>query len=152
MERITRYYTFPQMTKQVQQYIKECTICDRIKHSQHKPYEYLQEMPLPGSPWESIAFNFITKLPKSTHIVDGTEYDSIFVVNNQFTKVAYFRPFREATDVETFAFLFIDTIYSKHGIPKKIISNRDKLFTSKFWQLFTKLLGSLTKFSTAFYP
>jgi hypothetical protein len=152
IEKITRCYVFKGLKHHVQEYVRKCDICNKIKHPRHKPYGLLQKMPIPEQPWDSIAFDFITKLPKSRHPVDKTEYDSIFVVNDRFTKMAYFRPFREETDAPTFAHLFIETIYAKHGMPKEIISDRDKLFVSNFWKSFTEQLGTKTKPSTAFHP
>jgi len=152
MERITRSYTFPQLAKKVKDYVDKCDICKRIKHPRHKPYGYLQEIPLPEAPWESIAFDFVTGLPPSTHPVDGTIYDAILVIVDRFTKMTYLRACRITITAEQFASLFMDTIYAKHGMPKEIISDRDKLFTSRFWKSFTELLGTKHKLSTSFHP
>jgi hypothetical protein len=43
-------------------------------------------------------------------------------------------------------------IVANHGMPREIISDRDKLFTSKFWTSMTALLGTKRKMSTAFHP
>ena len=152
IERITRCYTFSQMAKKVKEYVANCDVCQRIKHPRHKPYGLLQEIPLPDAPWECIAFDFVTGLPPSKHPVDGTTYDAIWVVVDRFTKMTYLRACRTTITAEQFANLFLDTIYAKHGMPKEIISDRDKLFTSKFWKSFTELLGTKHKLSTSFHP
>ena len=41
---------------------------------------------------------------------------------------------------------------ANHELPRKIISDRDKLFTSKFWQVLTAKIGTRTKLSTVFHP
>ena len=41
---------------------------------------------------------------------------------------------------------------SNHGLPKEFITNRDKLFTSKFWETLTAELGVKHKMSTAYHP
>ena len=38
------------------------------------------------------------------------------------------------------------------GFPKEIITNRNKLFTSKFWKTLTAKAGIKVRFSTAYYP
>ncbi|APA13902.1 hypothetical protein sscle_11g086720 [Sclerotinia sclerotiorum 1980 UF-70] len=43
-------------------------------------------------------------------------------------------------------------IVSIHDIPDEIISDKDKLFTSKFWSTLMALLGIKRKLSTAFHP
>ena len=46
----------------------------------------------------------------------------------------------------------IKEIIANHGIPQSIISNRDKLFTSKFWNTWTQQLGTKVKLLTAYHP
>ena len=43
-------------------------------------------------------------------------------------------------------------IVSNHKIPQRIISERDKLFTSKLWNTWTRQLGTKIKLSTAYHP
>ena len=43
-------------------------------------------------------------------------------------------------------------VISQHGLPDEIISDRDKLFTSKFWTSLMAQLGTNHKLSTAFHP
>jgi hypothetical protein len=152
IERITRQYIFPQLKKHVENYVKNCDLCYRIKHSRHKPYGYLQQIPLPDAPWKSIAFDFVTGLPPSEHPVNGVQNDAIWVVVDRFTKTSYFRACKVTITAEQFASLFMETVYSRHGMPEEIISDRDKLFTSKFWKSFTELLGTKHKLSTSFHP
>ena len=48
--------------------------------------------------------------------------------------------------------MILKEIIANHGIPQSIISNRDKLFTSKFWNTWTQQLGTKIKLSTAYHP
>jgi hypothetical protein len=50
------------------------------------------------------------------------------------------------------AYVYIQEIYRHHGLPSKIISDRDARFTSKFWSTLHKLLGTKLNISTAFHP
>jgi hypothetical protein len=43
-------------------------------------------------------------------------------------------------------------VVASHGLPDEIISDRDKLFTSKFWRLLMDMMGIKMKMSTAFHP
>ena len=39
-----------------------------------------------------------------------------------------------------------------HGIPKTIVSDRDTLFTSRFWESFQEAMGTQLCLSTAYHP
>ena len=59
-------------------------------------------------------------------------YDSILVITDRLTKYRYFIPYKEASSAEKLAYMFLRVIAANHGLPEEIISDRDKLFTSKF--------------------
>jgi hypothetical protein len=46
----------------------------------------------------------------------------------------------------------MDSVFKLHGMPESIISDRDKIFTSQFWQQLFKLSGTQLKLSTAYHP
>jgi hypothetical protein len=48
--------------------------------------------------------------------------------------------------------IFFDEWYCENGLPLEIISDRDKLFLSKFWQALHKLTGVKLKMSTVYHP
>ena len=53
---------------------------------------------------------------------------------------------------EELALLFFNHWYCKNGLPKDIISDRDKRFLSKFWHVLHKLTGVKLKLSSAYHP
>ena len=56
-------------------------------------------------------------------------YDSILVIMDTLTKYAYLEPYKEASIAEDLVYIFNKIVIARHGIPDKIVSNRDKLFT-----------------------
>ena len=54
---------------------------------------------------------------------------------NTLTKYAYLKSYKEVFTVEDLVYIFNKIVIAQHGILDKIISNRDKLFISQFWQL-----------------
>ena len=74
--------------------------------------------------------DFIVKLPESEFM--GLTYDSILVVVDRLTKYAHFIPCTEGQNAKQLSMLILDRIVRYHGIPKAIVSDRDKLFTSKY--------------------
>ena len=152
LERVKRNYDCPNLRKEVEETVNNCTICGRNKTARHKPYGGLKPLPIPDKPWDSISMDFVVKLPPSKDPVTHTTYDAILVVVDRLTKYAHFIPYQEATDAKGFAHIMTKEIISKHGMPQEIISDRGPPFTSKFWQTFTGILGTNHKLSTAYHP
>jgi len=48
--------------------------------------------------------------------------------------------------------LIFSEVYKLHGLPKSIISDRDVLFTSTFWDELHKLIGTKLRMSSAYHP
>jgi hypothetical protein len=61
-------------------------------------------------------------------------------------------PTRTNITAEDFTLIFFDKWYCENGLPLEIISDRDKLFVSKFWAALHSLTGVKLKLSTAFHP
>ena len=145
-ELITRNFFWPHMHNYINTYISSCNQCNRCKPSRHKPYGYLQSLPVPNKPWESISMDFIVGLPNSNN------YTAILVIVDRFTKMSHFIPTTNEIDAKGTAKLFLDNIYRLHGLPKDIISDRGSVFTLKFWSSLMKLLKVTINLSTAFHP
>lgn len=150
--RIKKIWTPTNLKRRIEQVIKNCNECRRNKTERHKPYGLLKPLPVPSAAWESISLDFIVKLPPSREPLTKAVFDSILVVVCRLTKYAYFIPYKEASTAEELAYVFLQRILSNHGMPKEIISDRDKLFTSKFWTSLTRQLGSKQKMSTSYHP
>jgi hypothetical protein len=48
--------------------------------------------------------------------------------------------------------VFFEEIVHLHGLPESIVSDRDPVFTSKFWTEFFKLSGVKLQLTSAFHP
>ena len=81
--------------------------------------------------------DFIMDLPTT----QGS-YDAILVVVDPLTKMAHFIPTRSNITAEGFALLFFRHIFPLHGMPLRIVSNRDSKFTSQVWRELMLLVGS----------
>ena len=152
LELITRDFTWPKMRQDITTYIGQCDTCAKAKHSRHKPYGLLQSAPAPEQPWSTVALDFITKLPLSKEPLTGIEYDSILVIVDSLTKFAYLEPYKEASTAEDLAYIFNKVVIARHGIPDRLVLDRDKLFTSQFWQSLMDQMGTKQKLSTSYHP
>ena len=132
MSRLSRGYYFPGIRKVVKDVVTTYDTCIRNKATYYAPYGLIKSPKTPPRPWKSIALDFVVTLLLSKDPITGLEYDSICVVIDRFTKYAYIVPVLGTIDTNTIAQLFLRTIFVNHGTPDEVISDRDKLFTSKF--------------------
>ena len=68
------------------------------------------------------------------------------------TKSAHFLRAQLDYSMDRLAELYVNEIIKLHGIPISRVSNRDPLFTSRFWKELQSALGTRLNFSTAFHP
>ena len=76
----------------------------------------------------NISMDFVMGFLLTSH-----RYNVILVIVDKLTKCAHFIPVRDTYDVTDVACVFVRKVIHLHGIPKKIISDRDSRFTSRFW-------------------
>ena len=152
IEIITRDFLWKGLRKDVEEYVKNCDTCHKAKHARHKPYGLLQSRENTEKAWATIAMDFIVKLPPSKEPLTKTTYDSILTINDTLTKYVYLIPYKEASNAKELAYTITRVVFAQHGIPEIIITDRDKLFNSQFWQSLMDLLGIKHKMSTSYHP
>ncbi|GJU03759.1 putative reverse transcriptase domain-containing protein [Tanacetum coccineum] len=76
----------------------------------------------------------------------------IWVIVDRLTKSAHFLPMKKTDSIEKLAQLYLKEIVCKHGVPTSIISDRDSLFTSRFWKSLQEAMGTQLDMSTAYHP
>jgi hypothetical protein len=89
----------------------------------------LQLLPVSEWKWETISLDFITGFPR-TH----KHNDSIMVVIDKLSKSAHFIPVNSTFKAINIVEIFMKEIFTLHGIPKMVISDRDEKVTSSFWK------------------
>jgi hypothetical protein len=77
-----------------------------------------------------VTLDFIIKLLSSVESIIGVVFDSILIVIDRFTKYGYFISYKESLLAEKLVYAFNKHIIGNYEISKKIINDRDKLFTS----------------------
>jgi hypothetical protein len=98
-----------------------------------------------------MALDFVTKLLSSKELIIGVVYDSIMVVTDRLIKYAYFIPYLESSSAKDLAYMFYKHIMANYRFPQRIISNKDKLFISRFWKLLIDLSGVHYKLLIIYY-
>jgi hypothetical protein len=127
--KIRRYYYWPGLDNDVNEYIKSCDTCQRHSTPTQKPQSYLHPLPVPDERFEDIGIDFAF-LPKTKH---GN--DMVMVIVDRLTKLVMAIPCKKTDGAEEIAKLLVrHWITNGYGIPKVITSDRDTKFTSKVWQ------------------
>ena len=62
-----------------------------------------------------------------------------------------FIPFKETATASVLTYTILQELINNHELSKKFITDRDKLFTSKFWETLTAELRINHKMSTAYH-
>ena len=91
--------------------------------------------------------DFVSGLPLTQQ-----KHDSVWVIVDKLMKSAHFIPVMIDYSMDKLAELYVDEIVRLHGVPWSIVSDRDSLFTSRFWKELQSALGTRLNFSTAFHP
>jgi hypothetical protein len=90
--------------------------------------------------------DFITGLPK----FKGKSV--IMVVVDRLTKYAHFCSLSHPFKASTIATAFMDIVQKLHGTPKIIVSDRDPIFTGKFWIELFYSLGTQLAHISSYHP
>ncbi|GJU26274.1 putative reverse transcriptase domain-containing protein [Tanacetum coccineum] len=117
-----KLYWWPNMKADIATYVSKCLTCAKVKAEHQRPSGLLVQPAIPEWMWDNIIMDFITKLPKE---------------NDPLDKLAR---------------LYLNRIVARYGIPILIICDRDGRFTSNFWRLSQKALGTNLSMSTTYHP
>ena len=143
---IRRDYTWPSLRDLVRHYCKSCTTCMRSKPQRHKPYGELKQLPIPERPWNSISMDFIEHLPTSNG------FTAILVIVDRLSKQSIFIPTYDTCTSHDLAKLFIIHVFSKHGVPSHVTSDRGSEFVSNFFRSLGIALNMKLHFTSGYHP
>ena len=139
-------YTWPRLCNFVKDFCKSCTSCYHAKTPHHRPYGSLKQLPILEKPWNSISMDFIEQLPASSG------YTAILVVIDGLTKQSIFIPTHDTITSTQLTQLFVLHVFSKHGVPSHITSDRGSEFVSHFFQSLGKALDMTLHFTSGYHP
>nr|GEZ73632.1 Ty3/gypsy retrotransposon protein [Tanacetum cinerariifolium]GFA55587.1 Ty3/gypsy retrotransposon protein [Tanacetum cinerariifolium] len=130
----------------MEDYIKNCLVCQQTKYSTQASGGYLQPLPTPTAVWEDVFIDFITGMPLSKG------FSVVIVVVSRFSKYSHFAALPTSFSAYKVAEVFVEAIIKHHGIPETIVSDRDPIFVSKYWTQLFKLSGTQLNHSTTYHP
>lgn len=145
-KRLRAMFYWPGMKEQVHNYIKSCNNCQLNKPELVLSPGLLQPLPIPEEAWSNISMDFITGLPKA----EGK--DVIMVVVDRMTKYSHFIALAHPYKAVDVANSFLNQVYKLHELPTIIVTDRDPVFTSRFWKELIKQLDIKLNMSSAYHP
>ena len=149
LELLSREYYWPRIHHDVERYVQNCQICRRTKSFRQTFKGGLHQLAMPRGVWQDIAIDFVVELPVSK--LNKVEYRNILTVTDRLSKYRYFILAEKMTADET-AWLFYTHVWSRHGLPSSVVSDRGTQFTSLFMKQLNRRLQIQSKLSTAFHP
>lgn len=144
--RLQDNFYWPGMRKDVRDFVAQCPVCQIIKYETRRPSGLLQPLPIPTVIWEDLFLDFITGLPPSNG------FTAILVIVDRFSKGAHFGALPTTFTAYKVAILFLDLVCKHHGMPRTLVSDRDPIFISRFWQDLFTLCGTKLRMSTTYHP
>ena len=147
LQRVKRCFTWPQLGRDLYDYVRACHICQTVKPTNAKPAGLLQPYPPPPHPSHTVTLDLITQLPRTRF---GN--DAVVVFVDHLTKVAHMAPTTTTVTAPKLARIFMHEVIRLHGVPRVLLSDRDPRFTGAFWRELCQQLTVDCRFSTAFHP
>ena len=92
------------MRQQVEDFVKQCGICQQAKHEHCHVPGLLQPLPIPAGAWQDISLDFIEGLPLSIGA------NVILVIVDRFTKYAHFLSLKHPFTAHQVAQLMLDSV------------------------------------------
>ncbi|GJT51925.1 RNA-directed DNA polymerase [Tanacetum coccineum] len=139
-------FYWPKMERDVNRLLERCRTCHIAKTHSSNAGLYTP-LSVPVAPWEDVSLDFVLGLPRTQRAKD-----SVMVVVDRFSKMAYFVPCSKTFNASQVARLYFVEIMKLHGVSKTLTFDRDVKFVSHFWRTLWTHLGSKLQFSSSYHP
>ncbi|HEY9759020.1 MAG TPA: RNase H-like domain-containing protein, partial [Oculatellaceae cyanobacterium] len=133
------------MEKDTQRYIDACKTCRLTKITPPRR-QGLHPLFTVTKPFDTVHFDFIGPLPKSKQ---GNEY--IAVAIDRFSRWPEIAATRSCNSEDAASFL-IDYVITRHGCPKRLITDQGSCFTGKLFRRLAERLGIQHIYTTKYNP
>ena len=150
LERIKRYFYWPNMQPTITQFIKSCDTCRRMKRRTFARPSDPIPYPIPDYPWQIMALDMKSGLPSTPR---GNNAFWVFV--DKLTRRGHVVPCNTSITAPELARMFFDHVFKHHGIPQVLISDRDARFglnRESFWRELWHIIGTKLNMTTANRP
>ena len=145
MELVKQNYWWLGLKEDIEKYVQGCFKCQQNKVQYQRKHGELHSLEIPQGLWQEISIDIIGLLPKS----NGK--DAIVIIVDRFIKIIRLKATTTNISSKEIVKIYQNKIRKLHGIPRKILSNREPQFVSKFIEELTKALGIKRQLLTAYH-
>ena len=145
LDRIRQRFYWPNMQRDIRNYVLSCEFCNKRKFRRHPKFGKMGRVQ--GKfPFDVIGVDILGPLKKSHN---GNKYIVVFI--DYFTKMveAFAIPDMEAT---TIAKLLLNEVVFRYGAPSKILSDKGSQFTSQLLKDLSTFIQTKKIFTTPYHP
>ena len=147
LARVQANYYWKGCTGDVHNYVRSCHVCQTQKIDRQARQGQPQGIISPERPWQQIQMDWIGGLPKSKN-----GCDTILVFICSLTSMVHLVPCRKSDTALDTANHFVKNVVRLHGVPDRIVSDRDVKLTSHFWKSLQQRLGCKVAMTTRHHP
>lgn len=144
-KRVLQRYYWPGVAKDVKEYVRKCDVCLKSKTTTKAQFGTMGKMKVSTRPWQMISMDLMGPFVRSTK---GNQY--LLVVCDHFTKMPLLVPLRNAK-ANKICDIVEQEIFWEHGIPKTIIIDNGKQFSSKLFKKLADNHGVQNIFFNCYY-
>ena len=145
-DRMKLFTTWPGMRNELEEYIKQCEICQRNKITQNKTKLPMKVTTTPEFVWDKCALDIVGPLNQTA---DGYKY--VLTFQDELSKFTLAIPIIQQ-DAMTVARAFVEEIILKFGIPQSILTDQGSNFMSEVFGNVCKILKIKKIKCTAYHP
>jgi len=142
---IRRKYEWPNMKRDIENYIKKCQSC-QVNRTLGPQYKARMEITTARKPFGRCALDIVGP---TTVTIKGNRY--ILTFQDDLTKFVVAEPI-PTQEAETVARVFVRNIVLKFGLPELVLTDQGSNFLSELFENTCKLLRIKRVHTTAFHP
>ncbi|SCV70157.1 BQ2448_1551 [Microbotryum intermedium] len=142
---LSRTFFWPRMRSSCDAYVLTCNVCQCTKAGTTGAVGTSHGLSMPNEPMKEVALDFVGPLPKSQG------FDMLLTITNRLSGYTRLLPSRAANTAKDVTKCFHEGWHRFFGPPTRLVSDRDKLFTSHFWRVYHNLMGTRLSMSMSFH-
>ena len=145
---ISKHWCTKGLARKLRDYLRHCPKCQLYQTRRHLPHGSLQPIQSPPVPFHTLTIDFILALPESKK-----GYDCMMSVTDKYSRRITLIPGKTTFSAEEWAVRLLRRLRKiDWGLPKVIISDRDRKFLGDLWTALFNILGVKLLYSTAYHP
>ena len=129
LELLRRKWWWKGIAKDVEEYIKSCDKCQRIKAPTGITLLALQPI-VAKRPWSIVTLDFVGSFTPAIE----TQHTECLVMVDKFTKMVHLAGCSKDMTAKKTAHLVLKHVICLHGVPEELISDRGPQFDSQVWK------------------